>query len=53
MEDCQFGKNSNPEPSEYVFKNILSDEKSVKLCFLVSLDIIMSYIFSENFIEIH
>ena len=28
-------------------------EESVKLCFLVTFNIIVSYIFPENFIEIH
>ena len=28
-------------------------EESVKLCFLVTFSIIISYIFPENFIEIH
>ena len=35
---------------EYIFKNILSAE-SVKLCFLVTFNIIVSYSFSENVIE--
>ena len=35
---------------EYIFKNILSAE-SVKFCFLVTFNIIVSYSFSENVIE--
>ena len=47
-----FLKKSTPQLYEYISKNILSEE-SVKLCFLVTFNMIISDIFPRNFHEIH
>ena len=43
---------SKPHPPYGLTKNVFSKEKP-KPCFFVTCEIIISYIFSENFIEIY
>ena len=45
-------KNWSFDPKNIFQKNTLSEE-SVKLCFLVTFNIIRSYIFLKKFVEIH